>query len=433
MRRLHHDSAERAVLGSIMLDGETAYDATDLDAMDFFNLAHRTIFAAMARLRAKAAPPGDLQLLEAEIPDQLEAIGGLAYLGSLVGDAVTPSHLGRYVALVREAALTRLVVGELADIQDGDEEGDALLERFQAVSSRLSSRAKDASVTIGQIADEAMVDLESAMLQDGTAWGIPTGFGKLDYILGGLQRGALTIFAARPSMGKSALVRSIADNVSSAGVGVHVFSPEDSRRTYALRTLADRARASLERVRGLRATADEMAMLKARAAELRSHAGWLIDDTAGISSREIAMRVRRRAKENNTGLVIVDYVQLLREREAARSDKRAQIDIATENLEVLARSEKIAVIAVSQLNRECEKRPGDKRPLLADLRESGGLEQAAEAAVFLYRDEVYNADSDDKGTTELLIRKNKNGRTGCLKLFWDAECATHRPLSRRES
>lgn len=434
MRRLHYDEAERALLGAVILGGGEVLDRVLLDERDLYNLRHREIYRAMRAIQASGGSPGDVAMLESELGDQVEASGGLNYLGRLVLDTA-PERVEEYAALIRKAALTRSVIASLADLQSCDLEGAELLGRLYEMASSLGREIVDPTMTLAQVVRESMDDFESAIARKRSegvaAWGIPTGLSELDRALGGLQPGVLTILGGRPAMGKSSLARTLADRANVYGsAGVHVFTPEDSRRTYGLRALADHASVSLERLRGLDVSVSEHAELSNAAADLQDRTGWLIDDSSGVSTDEISMRVRKHRKDNGTKLVIVDYLQLVRAPGVALSDRRIQVELVGEALAGLARSEGIAVLAVSQLSRECERRD-DKRPLLSDLRESGALEQLADAVVFVYRDEVYNGDSADSGTTELLVRKNKNGRTGMIRLAWDAQTATHRPLSRR--
>lgn len=438
MRQLHNDDAEKGILASVLLVGEPALDQALVDPSEFFNMRHRAIFSAMQELRAEGRPPGDVQLLCDALGSRLEACGGLDYLVGLLERRFVTDHVANYAQLVRRAAMTRNVLATLAELQSSDLEGVELLGRVLESVSTLARGIDDAAVTIGEAVREAYTALTAALdrkEETGSAtWGIPTGFSQLDLILGGIPREVVTIIAGRPSHGKSALARSIADNANllSADCGVHVFTPEDSRKTYALRQISDVGRISLAQMRGLRIDRAMLAKISRAAGEIYPRTGWLIDDTSGIGSAEIAMRVRKHKRENRTGLVIVDYMQLLRERGVPLYDKTTQVAVAAENLQELARTEKVAVIGVSQLNRDCEKRD-DKRPILSDLRQAGELEQIADNVVFVYRDEVYDRDTDEKGITELLIRKNKNGPTGRVKLAFDEETATHRELSSRSA
>jgi replicative DNA helicase len=232
-------------------------------------------------------------------------------------------------------------------------------------------------------------------------------------------------------MGKSSLARGIADAVHATGAGVHAFTPEDNAQTYALRALSGRSGVAIEAMLGLRVREAELSRISEACDDYSSATRWLVDDTAGLGSAELAARVRRHRRENDTQLVVVDYLQLLHEPNVPAHDLRVQVEQATRNLVALARTERVAVLALSQLSRRCEERP-DKRPTLADLRESGALEQAAEAVMMVYRDDVYNAGAEP-GVTEVILRKNKNGRTGVVRLFFNLATTTFSDLSAREA
>lgn len=432
MKRLHYLDAEKSVLAAVLIGGDDVLDRVELDADEFFDTRHRAIFSAMRQLRAANKTASDPQLIEGELGSKSDAIGGLAYLSELVIQGSVPDRVEEYGALVRRSAITRAAVKALSDLQACDLEGGELLNRILETSNGLSRVMEDSAVSMPIAVRDALLEIDSAMNQEGATWGLPTGFDVLDAILGGIQIGVVTIVAGRPSMGKSALARSLADNVNRLGdCGVHVFTPEDSRKTYALRTLSDHSRVSLEKIRALEIKQGEFGTLQRAARELWERKNWLIDDTAGVSSDDIALRVRKHKRANNTKLVVVDYVQLLREKRVPLSDPQRHVAIASQNLVQLARSEEVAVLLLSQLSRECEKRE-DKRPLLSDLRQAGELEQDAEAVLMVYRDDYYDDESERPGVTEVLVRKNKNGRTGPAELAWDAETATHRPLTRRD-
>ena len=427
MRQLHYLEAERALLSRVLLGGEGALARITLDERDCFDPRHRRLLAAMRALHAKGQPCTDVQLLAAEFGSEETEAATMKFLHSVPTASSSPGGSEHYEALIRRAALTRNVLLALSEAQGGHDEGDELLGRLLSELARLARLAPMTATSVGRAMREAARDLVRAR-DSGRPSGLRTGFDTLDRILGGIQPGVVTILAGRPSMGKSALARTIAKNVSAAGEGVHVFSPEDSRRTYALRTLADDAHVPLEAIRSVNLADDELHSVLEAADRMPLKRPWLIDDTASPSSGDIAARVRRHREENKTALVVVDYAQLIRERDVPVYDKRMQTEVAAENLVALARSEGVAVLLLSQLSRECEKRD-DKRPMLSDLRETGALEQVAEAVLFVFRPEIYGKTDDNAGVTEIIARKNKNGRTGTARLAWDAKYATHRPLA----
>jgi replicative DNA helicase len=431
-RRLHYDSAEQALLGAVILEGDGAYDAAAVEPGDFFNLRHQKIWGAMRDLRELGQPAGDVQLLESALAEDLDPVGGLAYLASLTA-ATVPSHVSEYSRLVRKAALTRRVQLALSELTSSDLEGSELLAEVLDRVRRLTVDLDDPARTMAEAAVETRDELTEAVARKEAGegcWGLSTGYADVDDLLGGLQRGVVTILAGRPSMGKSALARSFAANVVAAGYGAHVFSLEDSRRSYTLRQLSDTGSVPLKRFQTLDLKYGDVESVGRAVSMLRERRRWLIDDTAALGASEIALRVRKHKPEVDTALVVVDYGQLIREPDIPPNELRVQLEVATKRLVELARTEDICVLLLSQLSRACETRP-NKRPILSDLRESGNLEQDAYAVMFLYLDEKYNEESEDRGVAELLLRKNKNGSTGTVKLAFDADTATFKTFSPR--
>lgn len=434
MKLLHNAKAEQSLIGAVLLD-PTVLDRVDLSADsagEFYDRRHQAVWRALHALRAAGKPIGDPAMIAGELGDLAEPVGPYVYeLFSATSDAA-PENAAHYADEIRDHAITRRALEVIGEITASNLTGGELVAAaLQRLGSLGGQERLDPSVTMAEAARETVKDVVDAQyrqdLHGGQAWGISTGFDDVDRHLGGLQRGVVTILAGRPSMGKSALARTLADNIASRkdGGGVHVFSSEDSRRAYTLRALSDRARIPLRRLRGLQLRGPDFADLERAADALADRTNWRIDDSTGLSSAQIGMRVRRHRKALKTSLVIVDYVQLLREPNAR--DRRLEVEAAATSLVDLARKENVALLLLSQLSRECEKRD-DKRPLLSDLRESGALEQVADAVMFLYRPEVY----DEKGEPELLIRKNKHGQRGVIHLAWDSDTATYRPLELRD-
>ena len=412
--------AERTVAGAVMLSGDV-YDRCDLRPADFYDARLRTMWAAAGILRSQGVP-----IDPATLHDQEPSLE-YGLLTELMGSVLTVSYVEWHAAIVRRAAFQRAIKRALVAAQASDLEGEEYLANaYRQLDAVRLHRYEDPTVTIGAAVQKAYGEL--ARLEAGEVPGVPTGLVDLERTLGGLPRGALTVVAARPSMGKSSLARVIASGANAAGHGCHVFSPEDTSRAYALRAVADEARVSLEELR-LGRIRDRGAMqdIEAASSRLFQRQGWVIDDTAGLSSADVGLRVRRHARMNGTGLVVVDYLQLLREPDVRRGERKQQVDAALEGLLALARLDNLAVLVCSQLSRACEGRD-NKRPLLSDLRESGEIEQCADVVLAIYRDEVYHPESQDAGTAEIRILKNKHGRTGTVLMAWDAPSATFRPL-----
>jgi replicative DNA helicase len=428
------DSAEELIAGQLMSGRASLPD--DFVAEAFYSPRLRTVAASMLALQDAGGQHG-VEQVAAYLGKSgaLEAIGGTPALIGLYVAAkdcawITPAqawaqvldaHATRQVCLAVSGAL------EQANVLDSDALVGLIYERL----GRVKLRREDPTA---KIADVIKATVKAMMLrsQSGGLAGVPTGLEKLDDMLGGLAEGVVTIVAGRPSMGKSALARTIADNANAAGFGVHVFSIEDTAETYGMRCLADHARTDLGalRVIGPHTPRNILEATTNAGNRLFQRTGWLVDDSAGLSSADIALRVRKHRAENNTKLVVVDYVQLLREK--GSDSKGVEVATAAENLVRLARDERVAVLLLSQLSRKAEERP-DKRPQLSDLRETGVLEQIAYAAVLCHRPEFYMADDAPdpqklRGKGCAIVAKNKNGRTGEAWLQWDSSVATYRNL-----
>jgi len=417
----------------VLLRGDPAFDQAAVEAEDLFDLRHRLIWRAMCELRDAGHPCGDETLIADVLGDRIEQVGGLTYIAKTT-EATSPERVVEYSRLIRRAALTRRVQESLAELAQSSLEGTELLAQALDRIQSLARHVDDPTRSMPQVVVDMMRSLNEAIerAESGEAvWGIPTGFTELDKVLGGLQIGKLVILAARPSMGKSALARSIARHVVERIGGVHVFSIEDTAETYAIRQISDESRVPLDYFRTLKLKEKHLAPIGYVANRLKEKHRWLIDETATLSTADVALRVRKHMSENDTRLVVIDYAQLMTEADIPAHEPRLQMNAISKRLVGVARSYGVAVLLLSQLSRKCESRE-DKRPILSDLRESGSLEQDAEQVVMLYRDEVYNPDGDDQGITEAIVRKNKNGPCGTVRMQWDARHATHRSLSTRE-
>ncbi len=428
----HNPEAERACLGAVLLSN-SAFNEVALDPEDFHSWAHKAIWTAYRRILDGGRQIDTVTVMDELIRAQVQSVGGVE-ISEILSAPFAPANVEYYAAIVRRDSIRRRLMKVLSAlhgaVQEPDAEPTELLARAYRMLAEVRVGGECRGVNIGEAVKEAFKDFQKA-LDTGTTWGIPTGLDSFDEKLGGLQVGVVTVVAGRPSQGKSSLVRTLCDGANERGAGVHVFTPEDNRKTYALRALADHSRVNLEKLRTLKGiNRGELDALHFAANQLYQRERWLISDHTGISSGDIGLQVRRDKAENKTRVVVVDYVQLLRERDVRRDNRKANVEIALEGLLDLARRENVAVLVVSQLSRECEKRD-DKRPMLSDLRETGELEQCAEVVIACYRDEYYNPESKDKGTGEILVLKNKNGRTGRIRMAWDADTATFRPLAGR--
>jgi replicative DNA helicase len=437
LSRFYSPEAERSILTACMLLGGEAVARAELADEAFFDPKHRVVWQAINRLAVENKQPDPVLVLdELERIGKVGIVGGIGFLSDLMAETPTGTNVEHYAAIVRDLHLqreVRVAIGDLiSDASKNERNGAAMLESLYEIASRLAKQVGgDVGKSIGDWTKLALSRLEKLAQTDGGAtFGISTGLEDLDEILGGLMPGNVTILGGRPSMGKSALARTIADGINARGIGVHVFSVEDSGESYALRALADHGRLDLARLMKGQVQRGDMEPLQRATGELFERRAWWVDDVTGVSAEQIALRVRRLKRELGTQLVVVDYLQLLVEPKAR--DKMEEVSRAAESLARLARSEGVAVLALSQLSRDCERRP-DKRPIAADLRETGVLEQIAYAICFCYRDEVYDPRSPDAGVAEVLVRKNKNGRTGTVKLRWDGPSTAFRPLSWKQT
>jgi replicative DNA helicase len=417
--------AETSVLGAILLS-EQALDAVLIDVRlapeDFYRERHRLIFRAMIRLREKPEPePVDALTVSEELnrSGELEEAGGTAYVHSLPSMVPAAGNVRHYGRIVKDHALLRSLLSTTREIQDKvfGVSGDPreLVEQAEAALFRIAHDDRTGELRkIEDVLHDELDKLEQISREGIEVTGIPSGFKDLDDLTGGFQPGNLIVIAARPSMGKSALVTNIAENASvDYEKPVALFSLEMSETELAQRFIASQAKESGDSLRKGRVNQDRWPRI-VKATEKLARAPLYVDDSSDIGILEIRAKARRLHAKHELGLVIVDYLQLMRPEHI--SDSRVeQIGQMSRGLKILARELHIPVIAVSQLSRAVEARP-DKHPLLSDLRESGQIEQDADLVVFIYRDEYYNRDSEHPGEAELIVAKHRNGPVGKVEL-----------------
>lgn len=434
--------AEESLLGAVLLD-PSVFPTIGLPAMAFYSERNDHVWTAMQEVHDRGEAI-DSTTLEAQLrrAGTFDLAGGVAHLGHLALQVPTAHNVGYYAAIVRDRWLCRRVIEACAGVVEvgmrDREDAEELLGEALARLAGIEVGQSDDGHSIGQIVQERYRELAdvAAAKQRGEAGvtGLPTGIEVLDEKLGGYQRGIATIVAARPAMGKSALGLTAARAVAAAGLGAHVFSLEDVRSAYCDRALAQEAGMSAEDIRNCNLNQGQMENLKQAT---RTYWGlrerWLVDDRAGITAEAIVRSVRRSKHRNNTALVVVDYIQLLR---APRDvDRRREDLIVTRNLQILAdaaKQDRMAYLVMSQLNREVERRD-DKQPRLSDLRESGGLEERAKCVIGLIRPSVYEPEPPKnelndygmpiteeqwKQRIDLLVLKNSNGRIGKVTARW---------------
>jgi replicative DNA helicase len=412
--------AEQSVLGAMMLSAEAIADAVEIvHPEDFYRSANRKIYEALRQIYARGDSVDIITATEElKRSGRLEEVGGALYLRDLTDQVPTPAGAAHYARIVAQAALLRRLISAAADIMelgysspdDPESVADEAEQRIYDVARR---EDRDQVADIGQLVDQAMDDLESIQNREAQFAGIPTGFRDLDSLLSGLQEGNLIVVAARPGVGKSSLVTNLARNVAvDAASPVALFSLEMSRWEIGMRLLCSEARVPWDRIRNKRVGGDDWSNIVQAAGKL-TDAPMAIVDAGNVTIVDIRARARRLAtRKQGLGLIIVDYLQLMSSPNRRIDNRQQEIAEISRSLKLLAKELHIPVIAVSQLNRDPERRQ-DKRPQLSDLRESGAIEQDADVVMFIHRDDT---DVTTKGTADLIIAKHRNGPTDTVKL-----------------
>jgi len=419
--------AERSILGAILLDN-SLYDqaAENLTPDDFSLDAHRRVYSRMRDLQETGRPVDMITLVEElDRRKEVEAIGGVAYLSSLIDGVPDRPSIEHYVRIVRNKALLRglinLAQNAIAEaIEHSDEAEEVLGRAEQAIFQLSENRIGQGFMDIPSIIKGSFGSLEELYARGQEITGLATHYTLLDKLTSGLQPSDLIIIAARPSMGKTALAMNIAENAAVLdGKVVGVFSLEMSREALLMRMLASHAQVDSKDLRQGFLTKDDMRKLT-RATEQLSHSKLFIDDSPGISVSEMRAKARRLRQTEGLDLLIVDYLQLMSAVPIGgkRFENRTQeVSAISRGLKALAKELKVPVVALSQLSRAPESRGGDHRPQLSDLRESGSIEQDADVVAFIFREEVYKKDDPDlDGIAELIVAKQRNGPTDTIKM-----------------
>jgi replicative DNA helicase len=422
-----NSEAEQAVLGSILLRERSLPEVVDiLRADDFYRDAHQVIFRAMLALFEKNERIDPLTVGEFLRAANLEAkAGGDDYLATLTSRIPVASNIAAYARIVRQKAILRRLIEAGTDITarcyDEQHDIDQLIDDAeQAIFDIAGRRGEQQFVSVKEIAPEAFRQVERLFQRKELITGVPTGFKEFDNMTAGLQPSDLIVIAARPSMGKTAFALNIAQHAALKDkIGVAVFSLEMSKEQLALRLLSSVGSVDSRHIRTGSMQGDDWPNL-VRALALLEESPIFIDDTPAISVLEMRSKLRRLAAKEKIGLVIVDYLQLMSGRSS--ENRTQEISDISRSLKVLAKAHNLPVVALSQLNRAVETRT-DKRPMLADLRESGAIEQDADVIAFIYRDEVYNKSetNPERGYAEIIIGKQRNGPTGTIKLVFRRE------------
>jgi len=421
----HNQEAERSVLGGILVSSNGLYKALEvhLSAENFYRKAHQKIFQGILDLEKKAEPIDPLTLADLlKDRGELEKIGGSAFLNQLAADEFTSSHIGKYAKIVRDKAILRDVMQACTDIittaTDGVEDVSAFLDEAQSSIFKIAAVSDRGDFQpITNILKEAFLKIESLYQNDSEVSGLSTGFRELDKLLSGLQNGALYIIAARPAMGKTALALNLAANIAiKEKKTVAIFSLEMPNVELVNRLLSSEAWIDAEKVKTGKVTDRDWKKLQ-RAANTLTKTKMFIDDTSSITILEMRSKARRLKAKHGLSVMFVDYLQLMSGGARSGYENRERIisDISR-GLKSLAKELNIPIVALSQLNRGVETRP-DKRPGLADIRESGAIEQDADVVAFIYRDHVYNKEANPHDS-ELIVAKHRAGRTSNIPLTW---------------
>ena len=427
----HSIEAEQSLLGGLLIDN-TALDqvADTISSKDFYRQDHRLIFIHITNLVNISSPADVITVAESlEKNSELASTGGIAYLGNLAENMPSVANIRGYAKIIRDNSILRNLITVGSDIVEGaflpkGKDAQQLLDEMEAklfaIAESESNRLgyKDFQAVIAQV----VRDLEERGQNPGTVTGLSTGFTDLDNLTTGLHGGELVIVAGRPSMGKTALAMNIAE---ACGVdqnkAVAIFSMEMGSEQIVTRLLGAVSKVNQQKMRTGKMDEDDWAKIADGLGRL-NEAPLFIDEGSALNSYELRARARRlhRSTEGGLGLIVVDYIQLMSALGGQGENRATEISEISRSLKSLAKELNVPVVALSQLNRNVDSRP-DKRPQMSDLRESGAIEQDADVIMFIYRDEVYNPDSPDKGIAEIILAKQRSGPIGTVKLTFVGE------------
>ncbi|MCZ6725752.1 MAG: replicative DNA helicase [Acidobacteria bacterium] len=430
----HSEESERAVLAGVLIDPNRLPTVSErLTADDFYSERHRTLYQVMLELQLGGTEI-DLRTVQARLEqqDRLEAVGGVAYLASLDLDLPDLARLDTYVELIKERSVRRRLIDACGYITrmsfDGGVEAAQALDQAERVVLELGEEAiRRGFIPLQEVFETTLAELEEK--PDRVLAGVATGYTDLDKMTLGFHPGNLIILAARPGVGKTSLALNIAQHVAlREDKSVGIFSLEMSREELALRILSAEANVEFHRMRSGHLTTKQWSRLLKTVKSMTGKRLY-IDDSANPSLLEVASKTRRLKAEKGLDLMVLDYLQLM-EAGGRYENRNLEISAITRHLKQLAKELNIPILCLSQLSRRPEQRGKDHRPLLSDLRESGSIEQDADLVMFIYRDDMYNKDSEHPGEAELIISKHRNGRTGTVNLVFLGEMTKFLNLSR---
>ena len=433
----HSIEAEQAVLGGLMLDNEAWPNVVErLNSDDFYRRDHARIFRAVEML-ANDSKPFDVVTLAEWLRghEQLSDVGGMAYLGQLAENTPSAANIAAYADIVRQRSILRGLISAGTQIAESAfrTEGrnpDELLDLAESLVFEIAERESKGRRGFRPLKDllvDALDRIDMLFQRDNPITGVATGFFELDNMTSGLQKSDLVIIAGRPSMGKTAFAINIAQHAAiKEELPVAVFSMEMPSEQLAMRMMSSLGRIDQHKMRTGRLSDDDWPRLT-HAVGILSEAKMFIDDTPALTPSDLRARCRRLAREHGIGMIVIDYLQLMQV-PGSKENRATEISEISRSLKALAKELSCPVIALSQLNRSLESRQ-DKRPVMSDLRESGAIEQDADVIMFIYRDEVYNEDTVDKGIAEIIIGKQRNGPIGSRKLRFFGEFTSFENLA----
>lgn len=437
----HSIEAEQSVLGGLMLDNSAWDKAIELiNPEDFYRHDHRLIFRAMLILVEKNSPLDVITLSEClGSMNELDDVGGLAYLLELAKNTPSALNVAAYAEIIRERSIARQLIAAASHISESvfNSEGRdsaALLDEAEERVFRIAERGSkgDGPLAIQKVLAGAVQRIDELFRNKSSITGTSTGFKDLDQLTAGMQKGDLIIVAARPSMGKTTFVMNIMEHVAiKEEKAVLFFSLEMPAESIAMRMLSSLGRIEQTTLRTGNLDGDDWNRFSS-AVSLLTETKLFIDETPGISSTEMRARARRLVREHdNLGLIIIDYLQLMQGSGGKNENRTNEISEISRSMKLLAKELGVPVIGLSQLNRELEHRP-NKRPIMSDLRESGAIEQDADVIAFIYRDEVYNKETEDRGKAEIIIAKQRNGPIGTVNLAFLGQYCSFEDLAYTE-
>jgi replicative DNA helicase len=426
----HSIEAEQSVLGGLLLDNESWEKIADLLVEhDFYRRDHQLIFRGIAALFEQSEPVDVITLAEHhDKRGELDQVGELAYLGMLSRNTPSAANIVAYASIVRERSILRQLIAVGTTISNAafNPEGrssDEMLDHAEGQVFEIAERgAKRAGgfVQVKEVLSKVIDRIDTLFEQDSAITGLSTGFTDFDEQTSGLQPADLVIVAGRPSMGKTTFAMNLAENAAiKSKEPVAVFSMEMPADALAMRMLSSLGQIDQHRLRTGKLNDDDWPRLTSAIA-LLNEAPLFIDDTPALTVTELRARARRLKREHGLSLIVIDYIQLMQGSGKNNENRTTEVSEISRSLKALAKELEVPVIALSQLNRSLEQRT-DKRPIMSDLRESGAIEQDADLIVFIYRDEVYNEDSPEKGKAEIIISKQRNGPIGKVFLTFQGK------------